>query len=126
MTMCDYDYDYTELSSKWVKTRKPHRCASCQRKYQSGARMHYSVGRSEGEFCDSYGCEACMFGLHQPEHGDLHLCWNWSYDEWDEYQAAYNYIRSCFDRGVEPTIFGVMAERAAMRQAQENDDEVAA
>ncbi len=123
--MCDYDYSYTELRSRDVITRKAHECASCHRRYPPGTKMNYAIGIQDGDFCDGYACRACLFGFRQPEHGDLHLCWGWAWDGADDdvdYLAAYDYIRSCFDRGTEPTIFGVMAERSARLLAITEDD----
>ena len=46
------------LSSKWVKTRKPHRCFGCAREFPSSSAMLFEVCVDDGIF-NLYLCETC-------------------------------------------------------------------
>lgn len=123
--MCDYDYSYQEISRETRKTRKPHRCQSCGKVYPAGTVMTHCVGKTDGEFGAYYACDTCIWAFGQHEDSLFHICWNWSYDGSHDYeQQKYDYIRSAFERGIQPTIFGVMAEIKAFRLAEELEEEL--
>lgn len=46
------------LSTKWVKTRKPHRCFGCEREFPAGSEMRFDVCIDDGLF-NCYLCETC-------------------------------------------------------------------
>jgi hypothetical protein len=122
--MCDYDYSYTEISARDVKTKKPHECDSCQKTFPAGTKMHYAVGLSEGDFCATYCCPACDFARQQKDHTELHLCWGWNWYSADEsgYEhgaETWQYIDDCIKRGETPTVEGVKAVIAALQTAEE-------
>lgn len=51
---------YTELSSKWVKIRKPRRCDGCLESFGVGSSLHYKAYKWEGEFTTDYLCMPCL------------------------------------------------------------------
>jgi hypothetical protein len=48
------------LRSKYVTTRKPHRCAFCSAAIPVGDRAHYWAGVYDGEFQSNYGHRECQ------------------------------------------------------------------
>lgn len=61
--MC-FDYDgYNEFGhSRFVTTRKPHRCGvdECHETIPAGSRVLYSCGKYERDFFSYYTCEQCQ------------------------------------------------------------------
>lgn len=47
------------LTSKFVKTRKPHECWGCGLLFPAGTTMKYIVTVDQGEFGSSYWCDDC-------------------------------------------------------------------
>ena len=47
------------LKDKIVKTRKPHNCWGCCRKFQKGSDRRYIVSVDGGSFSGSYWCKVC-------------------------------------------------------------------
>jgi len=47
------------LSDKIVKTRKPHICSACLRRFEAGSRMRRQVN-VEDEIVSWYECETCI------------------------------------------------------------------
>jgi len=106
--MCDYDFTYEEISHRTVKTRKPHECGSCMQVYPAGTMMQYAVGVTDGDIGATYACQACLFGLRQPDHGPLHLCWGHGWDGGDVHaEKAHEYISDCLAKGETPTDAGL-------------------
>ena len=48
-----------ELTSKIVKTRKPHKCWGCAKEYPAGTKMKYCESVDQGEFTNTYWCDSC-------------------------------------------------------------------
>jgi hypothetical protein len=121
--MCDYDVSYEEISSRDVITRKPHKCDSCMERYPAGTPMQVAVGLSDGELGRTYACPACRWGLNQPEHSTLHLCWGWSwgdgYESTYEDKPKYDYIRRALAAGVEPNAAEFEAKMKKQRQKED-------
>ncbi len=59
------------LKEKFVKIRKPKICHGCLRKFETGTKMYYWVGISDGDFGDCYMCETCssLMGVIKSEDG---------------------------------------------------------
>ena len=53
------------LSSKVVKTRKPHRCYGCLRLFPSRRKLTYTVCADAGEIVDGYICVPCNKEYHR-------------------------------------------------------------
>ena len=47
------------LKSKYVKIRKPHKCAQCLRMFNIGAKMYYMAVTDGGDFYSFYLCKTC-------------------------------------------------------------------
>lgn len=47
------------LSTKMVKTRKPHRCFGCAREFPAGTEMRFDVCVDDGIF-NCYLCKTCV------------------------------------------------------------------
>lgn len=47
------------LKQKYVHIKKPHHCHGCQRRFEPGTQMRYTVSVSEGDFSALYDCPAC-------------------------------------------------------------------
>ncbi len=111
--MCDYG-DYEEISTKTVCIRRPRSCDSCQTIMPRGTMMLRLVGKTEGDFGVCYGCPTCLFCMRQDDHTEMHLCWNWSYDDYETQvdghevpgQWVYDYVRYCLENGETPTAEG--------------------
>jgi hypothetical protein len=119
--MCD-NYDYVHIAD-WVvkKTRRQHECGSCSRMFPAGITMRAACGKTEGQIGVTYCCAACDFAGSQPEHGPLHLCWGWGYDNpYDWGQETWDYINFCLDNGETPTLTGLegaLAQHAELMNA---------
>lgn len=48
------------LTKKIVKTRKPHTCFGCERKFPSGTTMEFSTIADGGTVHNSYLCQTCL------------------------------------------------------------------
>lgn len=48
------------LTQKLVKTRKPHTCFGCGRRYPAGTTMEFAAIADGGTVNNSYLCETCM------------------------------------------------------------------
>lgn len=115
--MCDYDGSYTELRSKTVVTRKAHTCSSCETGWPAKTTMLVQVGISEGEFFTGHMCPVCLWAGHEPDHSELHLCFNWGYDPQGGYHRVslasdsevFNYLRYCHENGETPTVMHLAA-----------------
>lgn len=59
------------ISDKVVKTRKPHICYACGRKFEKGTTMNCQVNKHDGDINAVYSCETCKELL--TEHGALFL-----------------------------------------------------
>ena len=60
-----------QLTLKTVKTRKPHNCWGCAKKYPAGTGMTYSVSVDQGDFSAAYWCEDCEEILNKLEPWQL-------------------------------------------------------
>lgn len=61
------------LTSKYVNTRKPHRCIGCYKVFFSGSFMYYWAGKVEGDFHSNYWCPSCtMFINSDLTDGDFY------------------------------------------------------
>ncbi len=106
--MCDYDWDYEEISSRMVRIRKQQECGSCMGRFPKGTIMKCSVGKTDGEIGRTYACAACEFALNQPDETPLHLCWGWNWDYEDMHGTPkHEYITECLDKGETPTEAGL-------------------
>ena len=47
------------LQDKIVKTRKPHHCWGCGKKFEAGVKLRYQVDAEEGTINSSYWCKVC-------------------------------------------------------------------
>ena len=47
------------LKSKYVTTKKEHKCFGCCRKFPPRTRMFYTVSVCDGEFGAAYWCDIC-------------------------------------------------------------------
>ncbi len=118
--MCDYDWDYENISSRTVRIRKPHECGSCLTIYPAGTTMDCTVGKTDGEIGRTYNCLACLFALRQPDHSPLHLCYGWNWHGEDVHGAAkHEYILDCLDKGETPTEAGLSAALASNRELED-------
>lgn len=54
---------YTELSSKTVKCRKPHRCVWCGELIEAGQYAQYTVGVCDNDFQTDYMHPECVVAL---------------------------------------------------------------
>jgi len=86
---------WIELSSKSVKTRKPHICHCCGKMYSAGNVMQYSCGVNDGDFFDWYSCLICESFIATPafdwkyheeglQRGEL-----WEYREYKPYRMTF-------------------------------------
>jgi hypothetical protein len=50
---------YTSLKHKQVKTKKPHLCFSCLKRFPENSPMIYWVGITDGDFNSGYTCLTC-------------------------------------------------------------------
>ncbi|MDP2692797.1 MAG: hypothetical protein Q8O88_04125 [bacterium] len=50
----------TQIYSKDVKTRKPHRCFACLRTFPEGTKMNYQTNVYDGDLYSLYTCETCI------------------------------------------------------------------
>jgi len=50
----------TQLSSKIVKTRKPHECFACRRKFEAGTIMECGNNVDGGKVYSLYACSTCQ------------------------------------------------------------------
>jgi hypothetical protein len=66
------------ISDKVVKTRKPHMCFGCGRKFEKGTTMNCQVNKHDGEIHAVYSCETCQELMR--DHGELF---------WDECEGFY-------------------------------------
>ncbi len=119
--MCDYG-DYEQISSKTVRTRKPHECGSCTKSFPAGSVMTYLVGKSEGEIQGQYACAACLFLVAQEDETPLHMCWGWGFDAggYDRAEETYAYIKYCLENNEIPSVIGLKAvhdQYAALEEA---------
>ena len=48
------------LTKKIVKTRKPHTCFGCERKFPSGITMEFASIADGGTVNNSYLCQTCL------------------------------------------------------------------
>ena len=48
------------LTQKLVKTRKPHTCFGCGRRYPAGSTMEFAAIADGGTVNNSYLCETCV------------------------------------------------------------------
>ena len=48
------------ISQKKVKTRKPHLCSGCLRKFPSGTMMERTTGVDGGDISNAYWCNVCV------------------------------------------------------------------
>lgn len=58
------------LTDKTVKTKKPHTCYGCSRKFPAGTKMQYQAGVWQGDFWTSYFCLPCNELWDQIDWGD--------------------------------------------------------
>lgn len=58
----------TTLKQKKVKTRKPHNCFGCAKKFPAGSKMVYNVAVDNGDFSYAYWCETCGNIMDQLEN----------------------------------------------------------
>jgi hypothetical protein len=59
------------LRSKYVTTRKPHRCEFCSAAIPVGDRAHYWAGVYDGEFQSNYGHRECQLAWELSGDGDF-------------------------------------------------------
>ena len=57
------------ISSKKVKTRKPHYCFGCARKFPAGTKMQYNTVVDDNIF-NTYICQTCLEVMDNMEYGD--------------------------------------------------------
>ena len=53
------------LTQKFVKTRKPHICFGCGRRYPAGTMMEFVAIADGGTVNNSYLCETCVGVVNQ-------------------------------------------------------------
>lgn len=50
----------TNLKSKWVTTKIPHKCFGCGRTFPAGVEMNYLAVADKGTVYSYYLCKSCM------------------------------------------------------------------
>jgi hypothetical protein len=71
------------ISEKIVKTRKPHICSACARRFETGSKMKRQVNNGDG-IVTWYECETCIQLLtrHRKHFDDGYgVCWMNCVDE---------------------------------------------
>lgn len=54
-----------QLSSKIVKTRKPHQCFGCLIEIKAGSKAEYTTCKDGGELYSAYWCMNCVEFLNE-------------------------------------------------------------
>ena len=63
------------LKQKDVKTRKPHQCFGCARKFPAGSKLEYRVEVNDSnELWYGYLCDVCIEMEYSMEYGDEYSC----------------------------------------------------
>ena len=57
------------ISSKIVKTRKPHFCFGCAREFPKETKMQYNTVKDD-EIFNTYICPTCLEVINNMEYGD--------------------------------------------------------
>ena len=57
------------ISSKIVKTRKPHFCFGCAREFPKETKMQYNTVKDD-EIFNTYICSTCLEVMNNMEYGD--------------------------------------------------------
>lgn len=75
------------LSSKWIKTRKPHRCWGCWHVYPPKTQMLVTVTVDGGDILRSYLCPYCEKQTEQWDSADFESVGEgeigyWKNDSW--------------------------------------------
>jgi hypothetical protein len=106
--MCDYDGNWEQISCKTVLTRKAQTCGGCDQTYPARSIMTKHVGKYDGDFSSSYGCQACEFMRDESlDTGPLHLCWHdliHGDAAFPNAQQRHDYVRMCLEEGHEPLL----------------------
>jgi len=63
------------FGAKVVKTRKPHRCHGCLRRFPAGSQLNRVTGTDGGQAWSTYWCSVCQtavqeWGLHGDDAGE--------------------------------------------------------
>ena len=52
------------------KTRKPHRCTGCRKRFPAGSWLWYQSGVWDGEFYSGYMCQPCYQEMRRGDYSD--------------------------------------------------------
>lgn len=55
----------TNLKSKWVTTKIPHKCFGCCRTFPAGVQMNYQAVADKGTVYSYYLCKSCIEVIKQ-------------------------------------------------------------
>jgi len=98
------------LSDKIVKTRKPHICSACSRRFEAGSKMRRQVNNGDG-LVTWYECETCIQLLtrHRKEFDDgYNVCWmNCVDDSLERGQTPEDLLRSLDERKLKDRVLPI-------------------